>query len=165
MITSPAADDGLTRGGKAAMSVALHPSLEGHNSHLLSNLIVADVAPTRAQLSGEFKEYIKAMKEVEEQKLKTKKEVLELLQTYEKVCPYFDSARVIQSSNIYKDPQLCAFLMTNLAPITATQPYAKFRVPLSTLGDAITEIGSFPYAPGERTWSGPTMFIKGSQSP
>ncbi|KAF9460331.1 alpha/beta-hydrolase [Collybia nuda] len=137
---------GHSMGGKAAMAVALHPSLETSNSGILSNLIVADVAPTRAQLSGEFKQYVKAMKEIEQRKLKTKKEVLEVLQTYE------------------KDSQLCAFLMTNLEPMTAAKPYAKFRVPLDTLGDAITEIGSFPYAPGERTWSGPTMFIKGSKS-
>jgi hypothetical protein len=67
------------------MSVALHPSLEAHNSHLLSNLIIADVSPTRAELSGEFKEYIKAMKEIEAKKLTTRKEALDVLQTYESV--------------------------------------------------------------------------------
>ncbi|KAG5731943.1 hypothetical protein E4T56_gene6393, partial [Termitomyces sp. T112] len=34
----------------------------------------------------------------------------------------------------------------------------------NTLGAAIPEIGSFPYAPGERQWTGPSLFIKGSQS-
>lgn len=74
------------RGGKAAMSVALHPSLaEPRNAHLLSNLIVADVSPTKMQLSPEFKGYIQAMKKIESMKLTTRKQALEVLEAYEPV--------------------------------------------------------------------------------
>jgi hypothetical protein len=63
------------RGGKAAMSVALHPSLaDPSNAHVLSNLIVADVSPGQAQRTPEFKGYIEGMRRIEHMKLKTKKE-------------------------------------------------------------------------------------------
>ncbi|KAG5643276.1 hypothetical protein DXG03_001243 [Asterophora parasitica] len=138
---------GHSMGGKAAMSVALHPSLsEPENEDALANLIVADVSPTRAQLSPEFKGYIEAMKKIESTRVASRKEALEVLGPYE------------------PDPSVRQFLLTNLNPITASEPHAKFRVPLDTLGNAIPEIGWFPYAPGERVWSGPTMFIKGTKS-
>ncbi|KAL4248699.1 AB hydrolase superfamily protein [Abortiporus biennis] len=56
-----------------------------------------------------------------------------------------------------------AFLLTNLAPHKEHHPL-RFRVPLDIIGDAIVEVGSFPYVPGDRTWEGPTMFIKGTRS-
>lgn len=56
-----------------------------------------------------------------------------------------------------------AFLLTNLAPHHGHDP-VKFRVPLDIIGDAIPEIGHFPYEAGERVWEGPTLFIKGTKS-
>lgn len=129
------------------MSVALHPSLDDpSNTHILAKLIVADVAPVRFKLSPEFKGYIEAMKKIEDMQLTSRKEALEVLEAYE------------------KDPNMRQFLLTNLKPVSESAPDLKFRVPLDILDEAIPEIGWFPYAPGDRSWEGPTLFIKGTQS-
>ena len=68
------------------MSVALHPTLaDSSNAHLLSNLIVADVSPTRGQLTPEFKGYIEGMQKIERMKIKTRKEASDVLENYAKV--------------------------------------------------------------------------------
>ncbi|KAF8071582.1 Alpha/Beta hydrolase protein [Lyophyllum atratum] len=138
---------GHSMGGKAAMSVALDPSLsEPSNAHILSKLVIVDIAPVRAELSPEFKGYIEGMQEIERKQITSRKEALEVLEAYE------------------SDPDTRQFLLTNLDPLSSSEPHAKFRVPLDTFGEAIPEIGSFPYLPGDRTWEGPTLFIKGRQS-
>ena len=53
------------------------------------------------------------------------------------------------------------FLLTNLDRESPTSPY-KFRLPLSFLRNAIDEIGNFPFAPGERIYDKPSLFLKGS---
>jgi hypothetical protein len=40
----------------------------------------------------------------------------------------------------------------------------RFRIPLGILGASINDIGAFPFAPGERTWEGLTLFVKGEKS-
>ena len=73
----------LRRGGKAVMAFALNPDLP---SGILSQLIVADIAPTRGKLSNEFTNYIDGMLKVEtEQLAKSKNEAFELLEDCEKV--------------------------------------------------------------------------------
>lgn len=58
-----------------------------------------------------------------------------------------------------------AFLLMNLEHPTAHHHHPlKFRIPIGLLGEAIPEIGGFPWAPGERTFEGPTLFIKGRKS-
>lgn len=57
-----------------------------------------------------------------------------------------------------------AFLLTNLSPTKGLDEPYRFRVPLDIIGDAIIEVGSFPYEPTERQWSGSTLFIKGTRS-
>ena len=58
-----------------------------------------------------------------------------------------------------------AFLLMNLEHPTAQhQRPLKFRVPVGLLGHSIPEIGGFPWSPGERTFDGPTLFIKGKKS-
>ena len=58
-----------------------------------------------------------------------------------------------------------AFLLMNLEhPTIQHQRPLKFRVPVQLLGDSIPEIGGFPWSPGERTFDGPTLFIKGTKS-
>lgn len=54
-----------------------------------------------------------------------------------------------------------AFLLTNLD--TTTQPF-KFRLPLDIIGSSISDLGGFPYQPGERSWHGKTLFVKGAKS-
>jgi hypothetical protein len=54
-----------------------------------------------------------------------------------------------------------AFLLTNLD--ATVQPY-KFQVPLDIIGSSIPDLGGFPYRPGERSWHGNTLFVKGAKS-
>lgn len=54
------------------------------------------------------------------------------------------------------------FLLTNA--ITAPDKTVKFRIPLDIIHESIPSIGEFPYQPGEVSWSGPTLFIKGEHS-
>ncbi|KAF8640288.1 hypothetical protein AX16_010183 [Volvariella volvacea WC 439] len=135
---------GHSMGGKVAMALALNPSLP---SGLLSHLIVEDIAPVQADISDEFKAYVKAMKRIEEVGVRTRKEAAEILSQYEKDIP-------IQQ-----------FLLTNLiVPPASSEHPAKFQVPLDVIDRAIPDIGTFPYTPGERTWDGRTLFVKGSRS-
>ncbi|KAI8980132.1 alpha/beta-hydrolase [Trametes punicea] len=135
---------GHSMGGKVAMSVALDPKLP---SELLSHLIVADVAPARGALSSEFQGYIRGMKKIEESQVKTRQEADRLLREFE------------------QDPMTRAFLLMNLEYPTAHHHHPlRFRIPVDLLGNSIPELGGFPYAPGERTWEGPTLFIKGEKS-
>lgn len=59
-----------------------------------------------------------------------------------------------------------AFLLTNLLPQAHDHHHhpLRFKIPIDLIGNAIPNIGSFPYEPGERTWDGPTLFIKGDKS-
>ncbi|TFK73263.1 alpha/beta-hydrolase [Pluteus cervinus] len=135
---------GHSMGGKVAMALALQTDLpEG----LLSKLIVEDVAPARTEISASFKEYVKGMQAIEAASVKSRKEATEILEQYE------------------KDPSIHQFLLTNLhVPSASSKEVAKFQIPLTLIGESIPEIGWFPYAPGERTWNGPTLFVKGSRS-
>jgi len=54
-----------------------------------------------------------------------------------------------------------AFLLTNLD--TTVQPF-KFQVSLDIIGSSIPDLGGFPYKPGERSWHGNTLFVKGAKS-
>lgn len=40
-----------------------------------------------------------------------------------------------------------------------------FRIPIETLSTYLPEMGAFPFAPGEVSYNGPTLFVKGSKSP
>ncbi|GAW03461.1 alpha beta-hydrolase [Lentinula edodes] len=86
---------------------------------------------------------------IESMKLRTRKEARQVLTEYE------------------KDPNVVLFLLTNiLMPHSELNrgEYIRFRIPLRTMDDAIPELGSFPYAPGETEWEGRTLFIKGKKS-
>lgn len=131
---------GHSMGGKVVMSLALNADIP---KDLLAQLIVADIAPSRGALSPEFQSYVKAMKRIEEEGVASRKDAQHILAEYE------------------QDAMTRAFLLTNMVEQDGTM---KFRIPLDIIGDAISEIGSFPYEPGERTWEGPTLFIKGTQS-
>ncbi|KAF5348438.1 hypothetical protein D9757_012782 [Collybiopsis confluens] len=132
---------GHSMGGKVAMTVALNPA------SALSHLIVADIAPNRGQLSDEFSSYIEAMKRIESMKLQTRKEAERALAEYE------------------KDSNVLLFLLTNIIlPKESGSDHIRFRIPLGTLSDAIPNLGSFPFRPGETKWGGKTLFIKGTKS-
>ncbi len=43
------------------------------------------------------------------------------------------------------------------------QPF-KFQIPLDIIESSISDLGGFPYQPGERSWHGNTLFVKGAKS-
>jgi len=131
---------GHSMGGKVAMAVALSPELP---TDAIEHLIVADIAPSSAALSTEFQGYIEAMHKIEQTKINSRREAQDILAPYE------------------PDPMTRAFLLTNLD--AASQPF-KFRVPLDIIGSSIPDLGSFPHQPGERSWHGKTLFVKGAKS-
>ncbi|KAH7325315.1 alpha beta-hydrolase [Rhizoctonia solani] len=133
---------GHSLGGKVVMAFALNPSLP---KDMLSRLVVVDISPAVGPISPEFRRYIDAMKEIDEAKVKTKKEGEEILKKYE------------------SDASTRAFLLHNLVAPSKGEPL-KFRIPLSAIADAIDGIGEFPYTPEEATWSGATLFVKGAKS-
>ncbi|KAF8493929.1 alpha/beta-hydrolase, partial [Russula emetica] len=131
---------GHSMGGKVAMAVALSADLP---ADAIEHLIVADISPSNAALSTEFQAYVEAMKKIERSKVSSRREALDILAPYE------------------SDPIIRAFLLTNLD--TAAQPF-KFQIPLDIIGSSISDLGGFPYQPGERSWHGNTFFVKGVKS-
>lgn len=63
-----------------------------------------------------------------------------------------------------QDAMTRAFLLTNLKNQGHEHHALEFQIPLDIVGESIPELGSFPYEPGERTWEGSTLFIKGTKS-
>ena len=66
------------------MTFALSPHLP---QGMLSNLIVADIAPSKGELSSEFRGYVEGMKKLEASKVSSRKEAQDILTEYEKVRP------------------------------------------------------------------------------
>lgn len=64
------------------MAAALSPDLPPDT---LSKLIVVDISPARGPMSDEFRTYLRAMKEIEHKRVKTRKEADDVLQAYEPV--------------------------------------------------------------------------------
>ncbi|KZP09023.1 alpha/beta-hydrolase [Athelia psychrophila] len=134
---------GHSMGGKVAMAVALSPAL---SQDALTNLIVADIAPSRGDLSPEFRGYVEGMKKIMVAKVGTRKEAQAILTEYE------------------QDASIRAFLLTNIALPTTATPHIHFRIPVPLIGDSMAHIGGFPYEAGHATWEGRAMFIKGTKS-
>ncbi|EJD06742.1 alpha/beta-hydrolase [Fomitiporia mediterranea MF3/22] len=134
---------GHSMGGKAAMTLALRPDLP---KCLISHLIVADISPLKGKLSVEFRRYLDGMINLEKNgNIKTKKEAFEALHEVE------------------PDALIRHFLLTNLDATYHGHP-VKFRIPLETIKASLDDLGDFPYKPGEASWDGPTLFLKGSKS-
>ncbi|KAG2101129.1 alpha beta-hydrolase [Suillus cothurnatus] len=132
---------GHSMGGKVAMALALHPELP---SNLLADLIVSDIAPVRAKVSRDTVQHIRAMEIIQAGNISTRKEADEIMSEHE------------------QDPSVRSFLLTNLEVNKATP--VKFKIPVDILKEGRAEIESFPYAPGERSWDGRTLIIKGKKS-
>ncbi|KAF9534144.1 alpha beta-hydrolase [Crepidotus variabilis] len=148
---------GHSMGGKVAMAYALS------SPEKLSRLIIADITPSIGQLSDEFLQYISLMKKIEDMPqgaIKTRSDADKILSSHE------------------SDMSVRQFLLTNLhipsASRTASQSSderVKFIVPLDTLSQFISELGSFPYEYNAATgtvpvrWEGPTLAVKGTKSP
>ncbi|KAI5898151.1 alpha/beta-hydrolase [Schizophyllum commune H4-8] len=133
---------GHSMGGKVAMTVALNYNLP---DGLLENLIVEDTAPAAGAQLTEFPGYIKGMRAVNAAEVTTRKEATDILAKGE------------------KDPAILQFLLTNLE-LPPRVEHAQFKIPLDILEGYTNSMGDFPYAPGERQWSGRTLFIRGTKS-
>lgn len=131
---------GHSMGGKVAMAVALSAELP---ADAIEHLIVEDIAPSNAALSTDFQSYVEAMKKIERSEVSSRREAQDILAPYE------------------SDPITRAFLLTNLD--TTAQPF-KFRIPLDIIESSISDLGGFPYQPGECSWRGNTLFVKGAKS-
>lgn len=136
--------------------------------------VVVDIAPGIGKISPEFRAYLDAMKEIDEAKVSSRKEADSILHKTEPVRPSFPSRppllplyptlflfSPLNSVPVEQDLGVRQFLLTNLDRASPSSPY-KFRLPLEYLNNAIEEIGHFPYAPGEKVYEKPTLFLKGS---
>jgi hypothetical protein len=65
------------------MAVALSPELP---DDAIEHLIVADIAPSNAELSMEFQGYIEAMNIIEQSGISSRREAQDILAPYEPVC-------------------------------------------------------------------------------
>jgi len=82
-----------------------------------------------------------------------------------------DDARVKDSKAAYKiledysgikiELPIQQFLLTNLGTIDGVR---KFRIPLDLITPQLHNVGDFPYKPGEASWDGPTLAIRGLRS-
>ncbi|KAJ3871901.1 alpha beta-hydrolase [Lentinula edodes] len=136
---------GHSMGGKAAMTLALDKNLP---SGLLENLIVVDISPIKGKVSRTTISYIEAMRRIEALNLtgpNARKEADKLL------------------VDVEKDPSTRAFLLSTLNSPSSDSESARFRVPLDILSNSIPDIGSFPYDPGEATYTGRTLLLKGGK--
>jgi pimeloyl-ACP methyl ester carboxylesterase len=126
------------------MALALHPEYRS----LLERLIVVDISPAKGPISGDFAQYLKAMREIRKQldagQIKTKKDANALL------------------VDVEKDTMTRQFLLTNLVPTESKD--LGWRISLDNLEEGLKDIGDFPYEPGETTFDKPTLFIKGETS-
>src|SRR6266404_4870869 len=141
------------------MAVALSPDLP---AGAIEHLIVADIAPSNGWLSSEFQGYIEAMSKIEKSGVGSRQEAQDILAPYEPVSLFchYDSISFCRLC-FCQDPMTRAFLLTNL---DSTARPLKFQVPLDIIGGSITDLGGFPFKPGERTWNGNTLFVKGAKS-
>lgn len=162
------------------MSFALSLQNEKSTTNVLSNLIVADIAPSTGNLSPDFVRYISAMQEIEALEpgvIKTRTDADKKLQPHEQV-NVLSLRYLITSANNIQDMSIRQFLLTNLQlPIPSrsgshdtSHEKAKFIVPLDVLERSISALGSFPYEYNKEnqtvltTWDGPTLVVKGAKS-
>nr|ODN85214.1 mitochondrial protein [Cryptococcus depauperatus CBS 7841] len=139
---------GHSMGGKAVMALALNKDL----NEALRSLICIDMSPAKGKMSPEFAAYTEAMMEIERAQVKTKHEADLILQKTEPVLA------------------IRQFLLTNTRHSHRGDSHLVFRIPLSLIADAISQIGDFPYSPpppispNSPQWEGPALFLKGEHS-
>ncbi|KAI9019360.1 Alpha/Beta hydrolase protein [Phycomyces nitens] len=128
---------GHSMGGKVVMETAFKaPST-------ISKLIVVDMPPVSLKVSRNFAAYIEAMKEIEQANVRKQSEADAILAQHE--------------PNI----GVRMFLLTNLR--RQKDGTMKFRVPLSILGKALSNVGDFDTA--GKVYENQTLFIAGGKSP
>ncbi|KAL1303916.1 hypothetical protein AAFC00_000370 [Neodothiora populina] len=131
---------GHSMGAKTAMVVALRAKTP------ISTLISVDNAPVDAALKSDFAKYIRAMRAIEAAGVKKQTEADAIMATYESNLP------------------IRQFLLTNLQR-SKEDGMQRFRVPVEYLANALDNMADFPFKdPDEARWSGPTLFVRGTQS-
>ncbi|KIM57421.1 hypothetical protein SCLCIDRAFT_28884 [Scleroderma citrinum Foug A] len=131
---------GHSMGGKVAMTLALHPEAPVGT---LTDLIVSDIAPVRAKASEDTIRHIEGMEQIEASGVTNRKDAARILEDYE------------------MDPSIRAFLLTNVDMNTSS---LRLKIPVDILKEDRPEIESFPWVPGERTFNGKSLFVKGGKS-
>lgn len=129
---------GHSMGAKTAMAMSFR------RPDLVSALIPVDNSPVGQRLSKQFVDYIAAFKEIQSSQIKTQKEAFQVMGKYER-------SLTVQN-----------FLLSNFKKIHKGT-YA-FRIPVDTLGDSLENLGAFPFSADDCSYSGPTLFIRGTQS-
>lgn len=140
------------------MTLALHPEAPVGT---LTDLIVSDIAPVRAKASEDTIRHIEGMEQIEASGVTNRKDAARILEDYEMVIftllPIYSLELIIR----YKDPSIRAFLLTNVDMNTSS---LRLKIPVDILKEDRPEIESFPWVPGERTFNGKSLFVKGGKS-
>lgn len=134
---------GHSMGAKTAMAMSLR------RPDLVAAMISVDNSPVNARLSAQFPKYIKGLQEIEAAKVKSSKEAYKILSKYEPVL-------TVQH-----------FLLANLKrakeKLSSTAGF-HFRVPVDVLGGSLDKLADFPFSSADSTYSGPSLFIRGTKS-
>ncbi|KAK6534657.1 hypothetical protein TWF281_005963 [Arthrobotrys megalospora] len=131
---------GHSMGAKVAMSVALR------SPSLIQDIIAVDNAPVNAQLGRQFAQYLQAMNRIENTAIINMKEADEILAAYEPAV------------------EIRQFLFTNLLKPTKDNDKFRWRIPIKILGGALDEMAAFPFTPGEKVFTKPALFVRGTTS-
>ncbi|KAG2017614.1 hypothetical protein CC2G_007113 [Coprinopsis cinerea AmutBmut pab1-1] len=148
---------GHSMGAKVAMSIALSLAEKNPKDETISRLIVADMAPVKAELSIRLSQYISAMQDVNAMPAG----MIKSLPDADRILAHFE-----------QNPAVRQFLLTNLllpshSRTSHTHEKAKFALPLSILQDALPDLAEFPYDHKEAThptFDRPTLVISGTHS-
>ncbi|EME31154.1 Alpha/beta hydrolase domain-containing protein 11 [Galdieria sulphuraria] len=137
---------GHSMGGKVGMQFALE------NPDWVSELVVVDIAPVTYQQESMDKnlptEAVYAMARTKPHQCKSRSEI--------------DTALEQQGLT---NERVRQFVLTNLIPDDEKPGYYKWRVNLHSLVDSMEAMLSFPSIPAERVFRGPTLFVRGENSP
>ncbi|QSL65961.1 hypothetical protein MERGE_003098 [Pneumocystis wakefieldiae] len=125
---------GHSMGAKTCMAVALTYPT------LVESMILLDNAPVHTSVDPTLVNYIEQMQVVQRACVKNKK----------------DADRLLQAS--VEDANVRHFLLSNLVQYG---DHWQFKIPLNILGQSLQHIAGFPF---EGTYSGRTLFIRGSKS-
>lgn len=113
---------------------------------LIADMISVDNAPLDAALLSNFGKYVQGMKKIESAGVTRQSEADVILKDYEE-------SLVIRQ-----------FLLGNLFRPQGEKTH-KFKVPLNILGNALDNLGDFPYKDPESVrFQKPTLFVRGTQS-
>ncbi|KAJ6784868.1 hypothetical protein PWT90_00888 [Aphanocladium album] len=131
---------GHSMGAKTAMALALQ------SPESIADIIAVDNAPIDALLSSDFPSYIRGMKKIDRSHVTKLADADKILQEVEQSLPI----RQFLLGNLHRQPG---------------QNIQTFRIPLDTLGAALSHLGDFPFKdPGQVRFEKPALFVRGTKS-